>query len=183
MQPLRGVIGAFSAHNGQGFLVIGTAKPESWSQWDPRMQAMFESVRFVELDPEAMVNLWQDWLKGKKLQYKQANATSYAPAGMPGMYYGGGAMQQNYHLCSDGTVIRKSASVGQVAGQAAGQNTMFYGQAMNQGRGTWHVALQKGEPFLVVRDGPEQGLKLEQEGDNFLLDSMPYIATDSDLCQ
>jgi hypothetical protein len=60
---------------------------------------------------------------------------------------------------------------------------MFYGQAMNQGRGTWHVALQKGEPFLVVRDGPEQGLKLEQEGDNFLLDSMPYIATDSDLCQ
>lgn len=60
---------------------------------------------------------------------------------------------------------------------------MVYGQAMNQGRGTWHVGLQKGEPFLVVRDGPEQGFKLDQENNNLLLDNMQYYATDSDLCQ
>ena len=182
-QPLTGIIGAYSGHSGQGFLVIGTAKPESWSQWNPRMQAMFESVKFVEVDPVEMVKIWQDWLKGKKLQYKQTNITSHAPAGMPGMYYGGSAMQKNYHLCSDGTVIRKSASAGQATAQEAGQSMMAYGQAMNQGRGTWHVALQKGELFLIVRDGPEQGLKMEQEGDTFLLDSMPYYVTDSDLCQ
>jgi len=34
-----------------------------------------------------------------------------------------------------------------------------------------------------VSDGPEQKLKLEYEGENFLLDGKPYIITTSDLCK
>ena len=174
-QPLNGIIGAYSGHSGHGFIIIGTARTDYWPAWKQRMQAMFESVKFVEVDTNAMVKQWQDQLKGKKLQYQQAN-TGYASAGM--VYYGG-AMQQDYHLCSDGTSIRKSAA----AGQAAGQNMVVYGQGTNQSRGTWLVAVQKGEPFLVVRDGPEQGFKLEYEGDTFLLDSRPYTITASELCK
>jgi hypothetical protein len=174
-QPLNGIIGAYSGHSGHGFLIIGTARTDYWPTWKQRMQAMFESVKFVEVDTNAMVEQWQDRLKGKKLQYQQANS-GYASAGM--VYYGG-AMQQDYHLCSDGTSIRKSAA----AGQAAGQNMVVYGQGTNQSRGTWLVAVQKGEPFLVVRDGPEQGFKLEYEGDTFLLDSRPYTITASELCK
>jgi hypothetical protein len=178
-QQIRGVIGAYSGHDGQGFLVIGSAKPEYWATWEPRMETMFNSIRFVKVDRQAMVKEWEDRLKGKKLQYKHANVTGYAPAGMPGMYYGGGAMHQDYHLCSDGTVVRKSASVGQLTGQ----NMTVYGRGMNRGRGTWHVMVSKGEPFLVVRDGPEQGLKLEYEHDSILLNGKPYTITASDLCK
>jgi hypothetical protein len=180
-QPIRGVIGAYSGNDGHGFLIIGTTKTEDWAAWEPRMQTMFESVKFVEVDIKAMVKEWEDQLKGKKLQFKHANITSNTPAGMPGMpgMYYGGAMYQDYHLCSDGTVMRKSASVGQVAGQ----HMTVYGRSMNQGRGTWHVTVSKGEPFLVVRDGPEQGFRLEYDNDNFLLDGKPYLITASDLCK
>ena len=174
-QPLNGIIGAYSGHSGHGFIIIGTARTDYWPAWKNRMKSMFDSVKFVEVDGEAIARQWQDRLKGKKLQYKQAN-TGYASAGM--VYYGG-AVQQNYHLCSDGTSIRKSAA----AGQAAAQNMVVYGQGTNQGRGRWQVALQKGEPFLVVRDGPEQGFKLEYEGDTFLLDGRPYTITASELCK
>jgi hypothetical protein len=178
-QQIRGVIGAYSGHDGHGFLAIGTTKPEDWAAWEPRMKTMFESVKFVEVDRKAMVKEWEDQLKGKKLQFKQANVTGNAPAGMPGMYYGGGAMHQDYHLCSDGTMMRKSATVGQVAGQ----NMTVYGRSMNRGRGTWHVMVSRGEPYLVVRDGPEQGLRLEYDNDSFLLDGKPYIITASDQCK
>jgi hypothetical protein len=95
------------------------------------------------------------------------------------MVYRGGAINQDYHLCSDGTVMRKSAAVGEVAGQ----NMMIYGRSMNQGRGTWHVTVSRGEPFLVVRDGPEQGLRLEYDNNSFLLDGKPYVITASDQCK
>jgi hypothetical protein len=35
----------------------------------------------------------------------------------------------------------------------------------------------------VLRDGPEQGFKLEYDGDTFLLDSKPYTITASDQCK
>jgi hypothetical protein len=174
-QPITGVVGAYSGHKGQGFLVIGSAKPQFWAAWEPRMKTMFESIRFAEVDREAMLEEWQDRLKDKKLQYKQANMKSKAPGGM----LVGGAVQRDYHLCSDGTVMRKSGSVG----QAAGPNMMVYGRSMNQGRGTWQVIVSQGMPLLIVRDGPEQELLLEKDGDNFLLNGKPYIITDSDLCK
>lgn len=184
-QQVRGVIGAYSGNNGQGFLVIGTAKPEAWASWEPRLKKMFESVKFVQIDRRAIAKKWQNRLKGKKLQYKQAKVTGGAPAGMPGMpgvmpgMYSGGAVQQDYHLCSDGTLMRKSASVGQVAGQ----NMMVYGRGMNQGRSSWYIDVTSGEPFLVVREGSEQGLRLESDGDNILLDGDPYVITASELCK
>ena len=174
-QPITGVVGAYSGHQGQGFLVIGSSKPPYWAAWEPRMQTMFNSIRFVEADRKAMVEEWQERLKDKKLQYKQANVKSKAPAGM----LVGGAVHRDYHLCSDGTVMRKSGSVG----QAAGPNMMVYGRSMNQGRGTWQVTLSQGMPLLIVRDGPEQEFLLEKDGDNFLLNGKPYIITDSDLCK
>ena len=174
-QPITGVVGAYSGHDGQGFLVIGTAKPQYWAAWEPRMQAMFDSIRFVEADRKAMVEEWENRLKGKKLQYKHANVTRNAPAGM--RY--GGAVHRDYHLCSDGTVMRKSGTVG----QAAGPNMMVYGRSMNQGRGTWHVIVSRGLPHLMVRDGPEQELTLEDDGGNFLLNGKPYVITASDLCK
>ncbi len=174
-QQITGVVGAYSGHDGQGFLVIGTAKPEYWAAWEPRMQTMFNSVRFVEVDRKAMVEEWENRLKGKMLQYKRANVTGNAPAGM--IY--GGAARRDYHLCSDGTVMRKSGSVA----QATGQNITVYGSSMNRSRGTWHVIVSAGVPKLIVRDGPEQKLTLENEGNNFLLSGKPYIITASDLCK
>lgn len=174
-QQIRGVVGAYSGHDGQGFLVIGTAKPQYWASWEPRMKTMFNSVRFVEVDRKAMVEEWENRLKGKKLQYKQANVTRNQTAGM----FAGGAVHRDYHLCSDGTVMRKSGSVGQVAGQ----NMTVYSHSMNRSRGTWRVILSQDEPYLIVRDGPEQELKLEGEGDSFLLNGKPYTITASELCK
>ena len=174
-QQITGVVGAYSGHDGQGFLVIGTAKPQYWAAWEPRMKTMFDSVRFVEINRKAMVDEWENRLKGKKLQYKRANVTGNAPAGM---FYGGVA-QRDYHLCSDGTVMRKSRKIS----QAAGPNMTVYGRSMNRSHGSWHVIVSAGVPYLVVRDGPEQELMLEDEGDNFLLNGKPYVITTSDLCK
>jgi hypothetical protein len=174
-QRITGVVGAYSGHDGQGFLVIGTAKPEFWSAWEPRMKKMFESVRFVEIDRKTMVEDWEELLRGKKLQYKHANMTENPPAGP----FIGSAAHRDYHLCSDGTVMRKSGSVGHVEGQ----NMTVYTRSSNRSRGTWHVIVSKGAPYLVVRDGPEKELMLEHEGETFLLNGKPYIITDSDLCK
>ncbi len=174
-QRITGVVGAYSGNEGQGFLVIGTAKPEYWDSWEPRMKSMFESVRFVKIDRKTMVDDWEDLLKGRKLQYKQAKATGNATAGT----FIGGAAQRDYHLCSDGTVMRKSASVG----QAEGQNMTVYSRSMNRSSGTWLVIVSQGKPYLIVRDGPEQKLALENEGETLLLNGKPYIITDSDLCK
>jgi hypothetical protein len=174
-QQITGVVGAYSGHEGQGFLVIGTAKPQYWAAWNPRMKTMFNSVRFVEVDREATVKEWENRLKGNKLQYKHANVTG-SPAS--GAFYGG-ASHRDYYLCSDGTVMRKSGSVGQVAGP----NMTVYGRSMNQSRGTWHVIVSEGAPYLIVRDGREQKLMLEDEGDNFLLNGKPYLITTNDLCK
>ena len=174
-QQIRGVVGAYSGHDGQGFLVIGTAKPQYWASWEPRMKTMFNSISFVEIDRKAMVEEWENRLKGKKLQYKQANVTRNPTAGM----FAGGAVHSDYDLCSDGTVMRKSGSVGQVAGQ----NMTVYSHSMNRSRGTWRVILSQDEPYLIVRDGPEQELKLEGDDDNFLLNGKPYTITASELCR
>ena len=174
-QQITGVVGAFSGHDGQGFLVIGSAKPQYWSAWEPRMQAMLNSVRFVGIDRKAIVEEWENWLRGKKLQYKRANVTGPPP---PGMLYGGAAHRE-YNLCSDGTVMRKSAA----AGQVAGQNIRASGRSTNQRGGTWRVIVSQGEPYLIVLDGDEQELKLEYARDKFLLNGKPYMITASDLCQ
>ena len=174
-QPITGVVGAYSGHDGQGFLVIGTAKPQYWATWEPRMQTMFNSIRFAEVDRKAMVEEWENRLKGKKLQYKRAKVTRSPAAGA---FYGGAA-HRDYHLCSDGTVMRKSGSVS----QAAGPNMTAYGRSMNQSRGTWYVIVSQGAPYLIVRDGPEQELKLENEGDNILLNGKRYNITANDLCK
>lgn len=173
--PIRGLVGAYSGHGGQGFLVIGTATPQYWAAWNPRMKTMLDSVRFVEVDREAMVREWENWLRGKKLQYKHANVPGRAAGGA---VYRGPA-HPDYHLCSDGTVMRKSGPVG----RAAGQNVPVYSPGMNQRRGTWHVIVSKGQPYLIVRDGREQKLMLEAEGDNLLLNGKRYIGTANDLCK
>ena len=174
-QPIRGVVGAYSGHNAQGFLVIATAKPEHWATWEPRIKTMFDSVRFVVIDRKAMVEDWENRIKGKKLQYKRANVAGAPP---PGPVVGGAA-HRDYHLCSDGTVMRKSASVSRVAGP----NITYSGRSMNRSRGTWRVIVSQGTPYLLVRDGDEQELMLEGEGDNFLLNGKPYVITASDLCK
>jgi hypothetical protein len=174
-QQITGVVGAYSGHKGQGFLVIATAKPQYWAKWEPRMKAMFESVSFVEVDRKAMFEEWENRLKGKKLEHKRAKVAG-APAG--GMVYGGAA-HRDYHLCSDGTVMRQSSSVS----QAAGQNMTVYSRNMNRSRGTWYVIVSQGKPYLIVQDGPEQKLALENEGETLLLNGKPYIITDSDLCK
>ena len=174
-QRIKGVVGAYSGSDGQGFLVIGTAKPEYWTAWEPRMKTMFNSVHFVDIDRKTMVKDWEDLLKGKKLVYKRAKVSGNNPAGplLSGEEY------RDYNLCSDGTVKRKSAS----AGQATGQNMMVYSRSMNRGSGTWHVIVSQAEPYLIVRDGPEHKLKLEYEGENFLLNGKRYTITASDLCK
>ncbi|MBT8125853.1 MAG: hypothetical protein KJP15_00105 [Gammaproteobacteria bacterium] len=168
--PTRGLVGAYSGHDGQGFLVIGTAKPQYWAAWNPRMKTMLDSVRFVAVDREAMAREWENWLMGKKLQYKRASVPGRAA---------GGPVQPDYHLCSDGTVMRKPRP----AGRAAGQNMPVYSPGMNQSRGTWYVIVSKGQPYLIVRDGREQKLMLEPEGNNLLLNGKRYISAANDLCK
>ncbi len=166
---VRGVLGAYSGHDGQGFLVIGTARPQSMAAWDARMKAIFDSVRFVEIDSKAMVSEWETWLMGKKLQHQRPKMPRPA-AGGP---------QRDYYLCSDGTVMRKPAPARQVAGPNMGAQN----QRMNQGRGTWQVTASKGTPYLMIRDGREQRLMLEVEGSNLLLNGERYISAANDLCQ
>jgi hypothetical protein len=117
-----------------------------------------------------MVREWENWLMGKKLQYKRPRMIG-RPAG--------GEANPDYHLCSDGTVMRKPGP----AGRAAGQNMPVYSPGVNQSRGTWHVIVSKGIPYLMVRDGRDQRLKLEAEGDNFLLNGKRYIVTANELCR
>jgi hypothetical protein len=45
------------------------------------------------------------------------------------------------------------------------------------------VDVTMGEPFLLLRDGPVQGFRLEVDGDNLMLDGKPYIVTVSDQCK
>ena len=174
-QHITGVVGAYSGLDGQGFLVIGTAKPQYWATWEPRMKTMLGSVRFVEIDRKAMAEGWENRIKGKKLQFKRANVTGTPP---PGPFIGGAA-HRDYHLCSDGTVMRKSGS----ATKVAGPNMAFSGRSMNRSRGTWRVIVAQGTPYLIVLDGEEQELMLEDAGDDFLLNGKPYVITDSDLCK
>lgn len=174
-QRIKGVVGAYSGSDGQGFLVIGTAKHEYWRKWEPRMKTMFDSVRFVDIDRRTIVEDWEDLLKGKKLVYKRAKVSGNTTGG-PVL---GGEEYRDYNLCSDGTVKRKAASVS----QATGQNMTVYSRSMNRGNGTWHVIVSQAEPFLIVRDGPEHKLKLEYEGEHFLLNGKRYTITASDLCK
>ena len=164
-QPIRGVVGAYSGHDGQGFLVIGTAKPEHWATWKPRIKTMFESVRFVKVDREAMAKDWEKRLKDKKLQHKHANA--------------GGVVDLEYHLCSDGAVTRLTGAVGQVPGQTMPN----YGDGMKQRRAMWRVIVLDGAPYLIVREDRDKELMLEDEGETFLLNGKPYTITASDLCK
>ena len=99
-------------------------------------------------------------------------------AGAPGMIYGG-EVNEDYHLCSNGTMMRKSASTGQVASQ----NMTIYGRGTNRERGRWHVEVSMGEPFLVMSDGGEKGFRLELDNDKFLLDGKPYTITASNQCK
>lgn len=164
-QLVRGVIGAYSGHDGQSFLVIGTARPELWASWKSRMKAMFDSVRFVKLDREAVVKDWEKRLKDKKLQHKHANVGGVAPL--------------EYHLCSNGAMVREPGAVGQVPGP----NMPGYGDGMHQRRVMWRVSVSDGAPYLIVRDGREQKLMLEDEAETFLLNGKPTIITASDLCK
>lgn len=179
-QQITGVVGAFSGHDGQGFLVIGNAKPQYWDAWDARMKTMLNSVRFVEIDRAAMVRAWEDHLSGKKLQSNLGRGTpAVAPGASPG-----GAPHGDYYLCSDGTVLRQPGPVGQVpVGQVPGQNVGVQSPGMNQGRGTWHVIVSEGAPYLIVRDGREQKLMLEYEAEDFLLNGKRYIITANNLCR
>jgi len=45
------------------------------------------------------------------------------------------------------------------------------------------LIVSQGAPYLIVRDGREQKLKLEDVGDNVLLNGMPYIITANDVCK
>ena len=164
-QRISGVIGVYSGHDSQGFLVIGTAKPEHWASWKPRMKTMFESVRFVKVDREAMIKDWEKRLRDKKLQHKHANVV--------------GAAHLEYHLCSDGAVVREPGAVGQIPGP----NILDYGNNTQQKRGLWRVIVSKGAPYLIVRDRHEHELMLEDESDNFLLNGKPYTISASDLCK
>ena len=38
-QRVRGYLGVFSGYEGQGFMVVATAKPEHWESWLPRLLA------------------------------------------------------------------------------------------------------------------------------------------------
>ncbi len=167
---VKGVIGAYSGHDGQGFLVIATAKPENWAAWNPRMNTMFSSVRFVKVDRAAMIKDWENRLKGKKLQSGQARVARGARQTSP---------HGDYYLCSDGTAIHKSGPVG----RAPRQNMTVYNRGRDQRRGTWFVIVSKGTPYLIVRDDREQKLMLEDEGDNFMLHGKRYIITANNLCK
>ena len=175
---IRGVFGGFSGFNDQNFFVIAAARPDYWNDWKQRIKAMYDSIRFIEIDYSEMITGWEYRLVGKSL-VPQNPVTR------------GNLVPKPINLCSNGTLANEKPANTQPA-KTATQQTVWNGTAwvtvpvtpMPRPPARWHIAPIRGKPTLVIRHGPRpQEFRLEMEGDQLYINGKPYSITENTLCQ
>lgn len=175
---IRGVFGGFAGFNDQNFFVIGAVRPDYWNDWKQRIKAMFDSIRFIEIDYSEMITGWEHKLVGMSL-VPQNPVTR------------GHLVPKPINLCSNGTVANEKPASTQPA-ETPTQQTVWNGYAwvtvpvvqMPRPPGRWHIAPIRGKPTLVIRQGPRpQEFKLEMEDDQLYVNGKPYSITENTLCQ
>ncbi len=175
---VRGVFGGFSGFEGQSFFVIAAARPDYWNDWKQRIKAMFDSIRFIEIDYSEMIMGWQQRLVGKSL-VPENPATR------------GHLVPKPINLCSNGTVANEKPANTQPAATAT-QQKVWNGYAwvtvpaapMPRPPVQWYIDPIRGKPTLVIRHGPRpQEFTLEMEGDQLYVNGKPYSITENTLCQ
>jgi len=177
---VRGVFGGFSGFKDQSFFVIGVARPDYYNEWKPRIKAMFDSIRFINIDYSDMITSWKSRLTGMSLVPKNPVAR-------------GNLVPKPINLCSNGTLANEKPSNTQPAATTA-QQTVWNGTAwvtvtvpvVQRPRppARWYIDPIRGKPTLVIRQGPRpQEFQLEMEGDQFLVNGKPYSITENTLCQ
>jgi hypothetical protein len=176
---VRGVFGGFSGFEDQSFFVIAAARPDYWNDWKQRIKAMFDSIRFIEIDYSEMINSWYSRLTGMSLVPENPVTR-------------GNLVPKPINLCSNGTVANeKPASTQPTATEA--QQTVWNGYAwvtvpvvVQRPRppARWYIDPIRGKPTLVIRHGPRpQEFSLEMEGDQLYVNGKPYSIDENTLCQ
>jgi hypothetical protein len=175
---VKGVFGGFAGFDGQNFLIIAAARPDYWNDWRQRIRAMFDSIRFIEIDYSEMIMGWEQRLVGKSLAPKNPVTR-------------GRLVPKPINLCSNGTMANEKSESPQPAA-APTQQTVWNGYSWvtvpvtprPSPPGRWHIAPIRGKPTLVIRHGPRpQEFQLEMGGDQLYVNGKPYSMTENTLCQ
>jgi hypothetical protein len=175
---IRGVFGAFSGFNDQSFFIIAAARPDYWNDWKLRIKAMFDSIRFIEIDYSEMITGWYSRLVGKSLVPENPVARGHL-------------VPKPINLCSNGTVANEKPANTQPAATAT-QQKVWNGYAwvtvpavpMPRAPARWFIDPIRGKPTLVIRHGPRpQEFQLEMEGDQLYVNGKPYSIAENMLCQ
>jgi len=175
---IRGVFGGFAGFQDQSFFVIGVARPDYYKEWKPRIKAMFDSIRFINIDYSEMIKSWERRLTGMSLVPENPVAR-------------GNLVPKPINLCSNGTVANEKPAKTQPTATAA-QQTVWNGYAwvsvpvVQRPRppARWYIDPIRGKPTLVIRQGPRpQEFELEMEGDQFLVNGKPYSIAENTLCK
>ena len=175
---VRGVFGGFSGFNGQNFLILAAARPDYWNDWKQSIKAMFDSIRFIEIDYSEMITGWYSRLTGKSLVPENPVARGHL-------------VPKPINLCSNGIVANEKSASTQPAASGA-QQTIWNGYAwvtvpvapMPRPPARWSIEPIRGQPTLVIRHGPRpQEFKLEMEGDQLYVNGKLYSITENTLCQ
>ena len=175
---IRGVFGGFFGFNGQSFLVIAAARPDYWNDWRQRIKAMFDSIRFIEIDYSEMIMDWERRLAGKSLVPENPVAR-------------GPLVPKPINLCANGIVADAKPANPQPAAAPA-QQKVWNGVAwvtmpvtpMPRPPARWVIDPIRGKPTLVIRNGPRpQEFVLQMEGDQLFVNGKPYSITENTMCQ
>jgi hypothetical protein len=102
---VRGVFGGFSGFNGQNFLILAAARPDYWNDWKQSIKAMFDSIRFIEIDYSEMITGWYSRLTGKSLVPENPVARGHL-------------VPKPINLCSNGIVANEKSASTRPAGTA-----------------------------------------------------------------
>ena len=140
------------------------------------MQAMFESIEFIELDYSEMVETWRQRLIGKRLASLEKSPTGQQP--------------RPINLCDKG-IVASEASSAQATSPVPqqmhwnGYNWVSVPVApMPRPPVRWDIVPLRGKPTLLIHDGPRPlELVLQMEDDQLLVNGRPHEMTTSSLCQ
>ena len=175
---VKAVFGGFSGFNDQNFFIIAAARPDYWNDWKLRIKAMFDSIRFIEIDYSEMTTGWYSRLVGKSLVPENPVTRGHL-------------VPKPINLCSNGTVANEKPANTQPAATPT-QQTVWNGYAwvtvpvvpMPRPPARWFIDPIRGKPTLVIRHGMRpQEFQLEMEGDQLLVNGKPYSITENTLCQ
>lgn len=142
-----------------------------------RINAMFDSIRFIKIDYSEMIDNWYSRLNGKSLVPDIPAAQAKEGP-------------QPINLCSNGMVAEdKPANTRPATPQ---QQTVWNGAAWvtvpvapmpPPPPARWLIEPIQGKPILVIRQGPRPTeFLLEMEGDQLTLSGKPYKISENTLC-